>query len=204
MLRPVGALFWAALVVGLSYWPGSRLPLDSALLVAWKGAGVSLLAIWAATRARDFDGWLLVALMALGAAGDVLLEASLTIGGAIFLAGHAVAIWLYLRNRAADARWWPLLMVPIVVAVSAMLPSDRTAAPGIALYAFGVSAMAACALMSRFRIAALGASMFVMSDLLIFARLGPLAGSLVPHLLVWPLYFIGQALIAWDVGTRRV
>ena len=165
---------------------------------------MSLLAIWAATRARDFDGWLLVALMALGAAGDVLLEASLTIGGAIFLAGHAVAIWLYLRNRAADARWWPLLMVPIVVAVSAMLPSDRTAAPGIALYAFGVSAMAACALMSRFRIAALGASMFVMSDLLIFARLGPLAGSLVPHLLVWPLYFIGQALIAWDVGTRRV
>lgn len=204
MLRPVGALFRAALVVGLSYWPGSRLPLDSALLVAWKGAGASLLAIWAATRARDFDGWLLVALMALGAAGDVLLEASLTIGGAIFLAGHAVAIWLYLRNRAADARWWPLLMVPIVVAVSAMLPSDRTAAPGIALYAFGVSAMAACALMSRFRIAALGASMFVMSDLLIFARLGPLAGSFVPHLLVWPLYFIGQALIAWDVGTRRV
>jgi len=73
----------------------------------------------------------------------------------------------------------------------------------IALYAFGVSAMAACALMSRFRLAALGASMFVVSDLLIFARLGPLAGSVVPHLLVWPLYFIGQALIAWDVGARR-
>jgi uncharacterized membrane protein YhhN len=199
----VNAIFWAALVAGLSYWPGSRLPLDPALLVAWKGAGVSLLALWAATRARDLDGWMLVAVLALGATGDVLLEGSLTVGGAIFLAGHAVAIWLYLRNRAAAAGWWPLLMVPIVVAVSAMLPSDRTAAPGIALYAFGVSAMAACALMSRFRLAALGASMFVVSDLLIFARLGPLAGSVVPHLLVWPLYFIGQALIAWDVGARR-
>jgi hypothetical protein len=38
--------------------------------------------------------------------------------------------------------------------------------------------------------------LFVISDLLIFSRMGPLAGSAIPDLLVWPTYFGGQALIA--------
>jgi uncharacterized membrane protein YhhN len=194
----------AALFAGLSYWPGSELPLDHAPLIAWKGAGVSLLAMWAAARARSLDGSLLALVMALGATGDVLLEASgLEVGAIAFLAAHLVAIVLYLRNRRRHARWWPLLLVPVVVAVAAILPADSSSVPGIALYSLGPSAMAACALMSRFRIAAVGALLFVTSDLLIFARLGPLAGSFLPHLLVWPLYFIGQALIAWNVGARR-
>jgi len=29
--------------------------------------------------------------------------------------------------------------------------------------------------------------------------LGIMAGSIVPDLLVWPLYFVGQAMIAWGV-----
>jgi hypothetical protein len=34
--------------------------------------------------------------------------------------------------------------------------------------------------------------------------MGPLAGSVVPDLLVWPTYFGGQALIAWGgVMTLR-
>ena len=41
--------------------------------------------------------------------------------------------------------------------------------------------------------------LFAASDLLIFARLGPLAGSIVPTLLVWPLYVAGQAMIAYGV-----
>lgn len=200
----MNALFWAALIVGFSYWPGSELPLDHGLMIAWKGVGVSLLALWAATRARGPDGWLLALVLALGAAGDVLLEASgLEIGATAFLAGHLVAVALYLRNRRRGASWWPLLLVPAVVAVAAALPNDPSSVSGIALYSLGLSAMAACALMSRFRIAAAGALLFVVSDLLIFARLGLLAGSFLPHLLVWPFYFIGQALIAWDVGARR-
>jgi uncharacterized membrane protein YhhN len=198
----VNALFVAALIAGLSYWPASHLAIDPALSMAWKGAGVSLLALWAAGQARDVDGWLLVAVLVLGAAGDVLLEIALGKGGAVFLAGHMVAIALYLRNRRPEAGWWPLLLVPAVGVAAALLPADRSAAPGMALYGIGVAAMAACALMSRFRLAALGATMFVVSDLLIFARLGPLAGSILPSLLVWPLYFLGQALIAWDVGRR--
>jgi hypothetical protein len=42
--------------------------------------------------------------------------------------------------------------------------------------------------------------LFVISDLLIFSRFGPLEGSAIPGLLIWPTYFAAQALIAWGVG----
>ncbi|MFD1611233.1 lysoplasmalogenase family protein [Sphingomonas tabacisoli] len=199
----MNAIFVAALLAGLSYWLGSRLALDPVLLAAWKSAGVALLAFWAASRARNTDGWLLAAVMALGATGDVLIElAGLQAGAAAFLAGHIVAITLYLRNRDAERGWRPLFAIPMVIAVAALLPADPAAMPPVALYSLGLATMAACAAMSRFNIAAIGAWLFVASDLLIFARLGPLAGSIIPDLLVWPLYFGGQAMIAWDVSRR--
>ena len=46
-----------------------------------------------------------------------------------------------------------------------------------------------------------GAILFVVSDLLIFARLGPLATSLIPEYLVWPIYYLGQLLITVGVIT---
>ncbi|NNM77930.1 lysoplasmalogenase [Sphingomonas sp. ID1715] len=194
------ALFWAAVIAGSSYWPASHLGLPPAVIVAWKGSGVALLAFWAASQARLADGWLLALVLALGTAGDVLLEvAGLQLGAVAFLAAHCVATALYLRHRRQKAGWWPVLAIPVVVVVAAALPADRSAAPGIALYSFGLAAMAVAAILSRFSLAAIGAWLFVGSDLLIFARLGPLAGSWLPTLLVWPLYFLGQALIAWGV-----
>lgn len=197
------AIFCAALLAGLTYWPASELPLPHAALIAWKGAGVGLLALWAALSARSRDGWLLAGVLACGAAGDVLLEAvSLEAGAVAFLVGHVAAIGLYLRHRQLEAGLWPLLLAPAVAIAAALLPADPSAAPVIALYSFGLGAMAATALMSRFRMAALGAWLFVASDLLIFARLGPLEGSFLPDLLIWPLYFTGQAMIAWGVASR--
>ncbi len=70
----------------------------------------------------------LAGVLALGAVGDVLLEAvGLQAGAAAFLFGHLLAIWLYLRHRVRD--WsWPLgLMIPVVVGVSVWLPGDRAA-----------------------------------------------------------------------------
>lgn len=197
------AIFGAALVAGASYWLGSRLPLDPALLVAWKGAGVGLLALWAALFVPGRAGRLLAIVLALGALGDVLLAAvSLETGAAAFLAGHLVAIRLYLTNKGPRAGWLPFLSVPLVVAIAAWLPADTAAAPGIALYATGLAAMAASASVSRWPLAALGAWLFVASDLLIFAELGPLAGSQLANRGIWPLYFAGQALIAFGVGAR--
>ena len=40
----------------------------------------------------------------------------------------------------------------------------------------------------------------LLSDLLLFAQMGPLASSPVPEYLVWPIYYLGQLLIAVGVA----
>jgi uncharacterized membrane protein YhhN len=207
-------LFIAALIAGTSYYVVDHVLAPGTAAIVWKGAGVGLLALWAATQARDRAGWLIAAVLALGALGDVLLEvAGLTIGALAFLAGHLVAVGLYLAKRraAGAADWVVAALVLIGTPVAAwLLPTDRSAAPGIALYATGLGAMAASAWLSRFprNSVGLGALLFVISDLLIFSRIGPLSASPIPNLLIWPTYFGGQALIAWGVvatldRTRR-
>lgn len=202
-----GWVLLLALLAGLSFYATGWIEaLPGPLLWTWKGAGVGLLAIWAALNARSFDGWLIAAVMAAGAAGDVLLDAvSLNAGAGAFLVGHGIAIILYLRHRRPSRSVSQLLLaiilIPAVVAIAWLLPTDRAAAPGIALYSFGLAAMAAAAWLSRFPRyrTGLGAMLFVASDLLIFARLGPLDASQLPGLLIWPLYFLGQAMIVMGV-----
>jgi uncharacterized membrane protein YhhN len=197
-------ILFAALAAGTSYYANHWIGIEGPPEIVWKGSGVGLLALWAGLQARDVDGWLIAAVLALGALGDVLLEThGLTIGALAFLAGHLVAVPLYLRSAARPG--WLALPIALGVAFLAWkLPVDRDAAGGIAIYALGLGAMAGSALVSRFPLAALGAVLFVASDLLIFARLGPLAASPLPGLLIWPTYFAGQALIAWGVVTVLV
>jgi uncharacterized membrane protein YhhN len=196
----------ASLIAGVSYLAAPYVSLPQAPELAWKGAGVGLLALYAATRARDTDGWLIFVVLALGALGDVLLGAmGLTVGALAFLAGHLVAIGLYWRNRrstlAISQRALAILLVPATVIIAFLLPSDRAGAPGVALYALGLSVMAAFAWTSRFpryRVG-LGALMFLVSDLLIFARSGPLADAAWIGFAIWGLYYAGQALICLGV-----
>lgn len=192
-----------ALIAGTSFYFNHWIALTGPWEIVWKGLSVGLLAIWAAANARSTDGWLIAAVMGLGALGDVLLETSgLTIGAVAFLAGHVVAAALYLRNRKGSI-WLGVPVALLVAFISWQLPTDRAAAPGIALYALGLGAMAGTAYFSRFprAIVGAGALLFVASDLLIFARLGPMHDSALPGLLIWPTYFAGQVLIAWGVVT---
>ena len=203
------AVLLAAIIGGVSFVLSWGQGLPAWVELAWKGSGVGLLAVYAALKARSLDGWLLVAVMALGATGDVLLGAiSLIVGAVAFLAGHLVAIGLYLRNRrpalSPSQLALAIVLVPATVAIAWMLPADRASAAGIAVYAFGLAVMAACAWMSRFpRLwTGLGAVMFVVSDLLIFARLGPLPDNFETGLAVWGLYFAGQLMICLGVSGR--
>ena len=41
--------------------------------------------------------------------------------------------------------------------------------------------------------------LFLASDFLLFAEMGPLAGSIVPQVLVWPVYYLGMFLICTGV-----
>ncbi len=199
--RAARLLFLAALIAGGSYYATHWITVVPAVDVVWKGSGVGLLAAWAAVQARGTDGWLIAAALALGATGDVLLEThGLTVGAIAFLAGHVVAAVLYLRNRSGPL-WQAVVIAAAVAGAAFLLPADRSAAPGIALYAAGLGAMFGTAAISRFPQGSvgLGAALFVLSDLLIFGRMGPMAGSALPDLLIWPTYFAGQALIAWGV-----
>lgn len=203
---PHRLIFIAALIAGASYFVATKTLPDGWWLTVWKGAGVGLLALWAAACAREWRGWVIAGVLALGTAGDVLLDAAgLTIGAIAFLAGHLLAASLYWHQRRRTGQGWPIAIGRLVLipGIAWFLPADRAAAPGITLYASGLALMAAAAWLSRFpRLwVARGALFFAVSDLLIFARMGPLAGSGAPDWLVWPLYFAGQAMIAWGVVT---
>lgn len=196
-----------SIAFGLSYIPVLGLSWSSDIGTAWKGAGVALLAVAAVVEARGRDGWLLALMLALGALGDILLEiAGLTVGAIAFMAAHIVAITLYLLNRrpalAASQRLLALAVVPLGAFIAWCLPADRTEAGGIALYALFVSAMAGAAWASRFpRLrTGIGAMMFLISDLLIFARMGPLEGAVWIGAAIWLLYYLGQLFIFLGVA----
>ena len=195
----------ASLIAGISYYFVRNGDLPGLYLMVWKGAGVALLAVYALARHQGADARQIAAVMAFGALGDVLIELVLEWGAVAFLIGHLIAIHLYWRHRRssleASQKVAALAMLVLIPAIAFYLPDDRAAAPGIALYSAGLAAMAAAAWASsfpRYRVG-IGAVLFVVSDLLIFARMGPLLGSALPGLLIWPLYYFGQFLICTGV-----
>lgn len=212
--RPAPLLI-ASLLAGLAYPLFWNWGLADGAEIALKGAGVALLALMAATQARSVDGWLLAAVMACGALGDVLLEISFESGAAAFAVGHIAAIALYLRNRRAER-------TASQMAVAAALPLFGVAMPflllgsrdpqlvGLMIYSLLLTVMAATAWLSRFARyrTGLGAVLFVASDTLIAARMGPLAGLEWVSYAIWLLYYFGQLMIFLGVsatlrGDRR-
>jgi uncharacterized membrane protein YhhN len=196
----------ASLVASISYFFFRDNPVPGLYLIAWKGAAVGLLAIYAARQARTADGWLLTAVLAIGALADMVLELDLVAGGALFALGHAVAIGLFLRNprpqRSSSqvATGAALLLGPPAIAASLAMPDPRW--PLAAGYAAIVGAMAGAAWLSRFpryRVG-LGAALFVASDLLIFAAESGRIAEMAAWWLVWPLYYAAQFLIATGVA----
>lgn len=199
------ALLIASVAASLGYYLMRDSALPDAALIAWKGSCVSLLAGFALSAGRSADHRMIAGVMALGSLGDVLIEVELLWGALAFFAGHVLAIALYLRHRRAalsvSQRLAAGALLLVTPAIAWLLPADRAQAPGIAIYALSLGGMACAAWSSRFpryRVG-IGAVLFVASDLLIFARMGPLASSALPGLLIWPLYYLGQLLICIGV-----
>ena len=206
-VRALG-LWWAALIAGASFMLPVLAGWSGPGIIVWKGAGVALLALWAAMNARSADGWLITFVMAFGALGDVLLDAvTLEVGAISFVIGHVIAMGLYWRNRRASLtgsqRGLAIILVPLTTLISWLLVRHQPGAGGVALYGAIVAFMAAFAWTSRFPRyrTGIGAMLFVISDLLIFARLGGTVPAPIASALIWPLYFGGQALIVWGVVT---
>lgn len=173
--------------------------------LALKGASVGLLALYVALRVPQGkhrgDGFLLVGALALAAAGDVAIELDFVTGGAFFAAAHVVATGLYLRNlHKRPSPVQKLIGAALLIGtplVSWLLSGESQ----IAIYAAFLGAMASAAWMShypRYRVGT-GAVLFVISDWLIFARLGPIDLEPANMVLIWPLYYAGQLMIATGI-----
>jgi hypothetical protein len=198
-------LLLASIAAAVAYFFLRDADFPELFAVAIKGAAVALLAAYAWLRHSAPDARLITWVLGFGALGDVAVEYSQEIGGLLFFAGHVMAIALYLRHRRAvltptqkAAAAFLLILTPII---AWFLPADRAEASQTALYALALGGMAAAAWASdfpRYRVGA-GALLFVFSDLLIFAGMGPLANSDIPHWLIWPAYYCGQFLICVGV-----
>lgn len=195
----------ASWVAAVSYYilVGANFP--GAALILLKGASVGALALYACLRHPHRDGYLLALVMGLAAIGDMAMELDFRLGGAIFFASHLAAMVLYLRNRrehlAFSQKAFAGSLFVLTPLIAWLLTSGTGGAPMVALYALALGAMAALAWTSnfpRYRVG-FGAVLFVISDLLIFARMDLMPTSVIPDLFVWPTYYIGQFLIATGV-----
>lgn len=196
-----------SVLAALCYYYLQATDLPELFLIPIKGFGVGFLAIYAYLRHQSGDSHRLALALAVAALADMAIEFDLRVGAAVFFIFHMLALSVFMRHsrgKLHGADQWTFLAILILTPlIGYFLPYDRSIAWAVAIYAVALGLMAASAWMSdfpRMRVAA-GALLFVLSDLLIFARLGPLSGSLLPEYLVWPIYYLGQFLITVGVVT---
>ncbi|MEP7350836.1 MAG: lysoplasmalogenase, partial [Sphingorhabdus sp.] len=202
----------ASLVVGISF-PATWLwlPMEGNIFaIIWKMAAVGLLVPFALRRHHEGEFIFLAVMLVFYALGDGLIEFGMIPGALAFAAGHLVAIWLYARHRRVRPTFsQKLLALTILVltpVIAYFLPDDPDAGVQVAAYSVILSAMAAMAWSSnfpRYRVGT-GAVLFVVSDLLIFAELGPLADSKMTGIAIWYLYYFGVFLIATGIAQTLV
>lgn len=202
----------ASLVTGISF-PATWLLLafeGSLIAMIWKVAAVGLLVPFALRRHHVGEFVMLALMLAFYALGDGLLELSMIYGALAFAAGHIVAIWIYARHCRIGATFsqklFAVTLSILTPFIAFFLPGDPKTGMQVATYSVILSAMAAMAWNSnfpRYRVG-FGAVLFVISDLLIFARLGPLKESEVTSIAIWYLYYFGVLLIATGIAQTLV
>ena len=174
-------------------------------LALWKGAGVGFLAAYAAHRGVGRNGAMIAVVMIFGALADVVIEFNFLAGGALFGVAHLVAIALFMTNRresltgSQKAAGVALVIGTPLLAALLTYPQDNWHLA--ALYALILGVMAGAAWTSRFsryRVG-LGAVLFIISDLVIFAREAGHISLGLAEWLVWPIYYSAQFLIVTGV-----
>lgn len=195
----------ASLAFGLTLPFAQGLPLPGIALIAWKMCGVGLLVPYALRRHHDGQFLWIALVLGLYALADGVLEQSTFFGGLIFAIGHVTAAALYVKHRrirmAPSQKTLAVMLFAVTPIVTWYLPTDRGIAGQTALYGLILGTMAAAAWSSnfpRYRVG-IGAVMFVASDMILVAQMGPLAGWAGQPYAVWYLYYLGVFLIAVGV-----
>jgi uncharacterized membrane protein YhhN len=199
-------LVFVSILAALAFYYLRWGPWPEAYLIPLKGSAVALLALYLWLRHSSPDARLMAWAFGAAALGDMAIEVDRTIGGLLFFLYHVLALGVYLRNRrptlTPSQKWAVAALLLLTPLIAWFMPADRAQAPNVAIYALALGAMAAGAWASvfpRYRVGA-GAVLFLLSDLLLFAEMGPLEGHIVPQVLDWPIYYLGQLLIATGVA----
>ncbi len=200
----------ASLFCAIAFPFGWGMDLPDMASIAWKMACAGLLVPYALRRHHEGDFALIAAVLGFWALGDGLLEFDMRLGAVAFVIGHVIAIWLFARHIRVNPTFSQKALAIAVFIVSPViayfLPADRIMAMQVAAYTLFVGAMAGMAWNSnfpRYRVG-IGAILFVVSDLLIFAREGALAQAGWIGLAIWVLYYGGVLMIATGVVTTLV
>lgn len=196
----------ASLLFGLTFPFASWLPIPGLAAMAWKMAAVGCLVPYALRRHHDGHFAWAALFLALYALADGVLEQSVMWGGAIFAAGHAVAIALYLRHRRPKMVLSQTLLAATLLIATPVIIWFLVQAPSASVYGVIVGAMAAAAWSSnfpRYRVG-MGAVLFVISDIVLVAQMGPLQGWIGQGFVVWYLYYAGVLLIATGIVQTLV
>lgn len=192
---------FASLIAAIAYYFLWNNPIGGLWLILLKGGGAGLLAIYAWRRTDSFDGLILAGVFVVAAVADMAIELSLELGGSLFAVSHLLATGFYVRNRRPETALSQKGLAIILLTVTPLVSYGLSLRVDIAAYAGVLGLMAAAAWMSRFprfRVG-IGALLFVISDWLIFSRFGPVDMGTIPDILVWPIYYAGQFMIATGV-----
>ncbi|MGB3752780.1 MAG: lysoplasmalogenase [Parerythrobacter sp.] len=190
-----------ALVAAVAFYFLQGSAIGGVWLTLLKGAAVGALSVYAYLRHTSPDARILATALAFAAVGDMAIRFSLQAGGVSFAIAHGFAIALYARNVRTVPDGKALAACAVVALAIGVASWALSFDLLIGVYGLVLGTMASAAFLSRFprwRVVT-GAALFVVSDLLIFADAGNVLSGALPGLLIWPLYFIGQFLIATGV-----
>lgn len=200
-LSEIGPLVLLSVAAALAFYYLRWTRVPELFQIPVKGSAVALLALFAWARHSSPDARLLTWALGAAALGDMAMELDRTIAGSLFFLFHVLAMGLFLRHRRVPLKGLDSWLVGLTLILTPLAAWLLTAAWDVVFYALALGAMAASALAStfpRYRVGG-GALLFVVSDLLIFAEMGPLEGHFLPEYMVWPTYYLGVLLIATGV-----
>lgn len=200
-LSEIGPLVLLSVAAALAFYYLRWTTVPELYQIPVKGAAVALLALFAWARHSSPDARLLTWALGAAALGDMAMELDRTVGGLLFFLFHVLAMGVFLRHRRPALKGLDSWVAGVTLILTPMAAWLLTGSGEVVFYALALGAMAASAWAStfpRYRVGG-GALLFVISDLLIFAEMGPLEGHFLPRYMVWPTYYLGVLLITTGV-----
>ncbi len=201
---------FASLMVAIAWWAfGDSDYVPGLFKIVWKATPLALLAIYALQRHLGSDGTILAGVMGTAALADGVSELVYSAAGTLMGFSLLLAIWLYSRNRREQVELSQkavaaalVLALPVISWFLVPAVDGQTLIAGYALLMGIMAAMAWTSRFSRYRVG-MGAILFVVSELLLFAVSGPfLHENEWARWLIYPIYYSGQLLIATGVVSR--